>query len=363
MLLDIPGGTAAIVQHVEKRDQRRIEFRQPMRLRESRVVVRIDRIAAQRRELFFRRRHADLHGLWRAVEIRAAQVAQLRCDQYVVGPECGQLRVGLLFHHHREHLAGDRERGIELVGGGQALTHVDDDHALRAHRSRHVDRHVVADAAIHEHVALVAQRRERGRHRHAGANRHGQVARAEHHPLAVADVGGDGAERNRQVVEILRDADGQQQAAQQQLQFLALHGAARKRDLAVAQAEFDAAEETQLVLLAPHRQFGARRIVAEHVLPVDVVEHVADLRGVVAGRVQATHNGAHRRADDAIHGDVLAFEYLEHADVCRSACAAAAKHEAGFRPLRRLRNRANRQHDQAQAMAQHDGNLRQYCAA
>ena len=122
------------------------------------------------------------------------------------------------------------------------------------------------------------------------------------------------------------------------MQFLTLDHAARQRDLAVAQAEFDAAEETQLVFLAPHRQLFARRIVVEHVLPVDALEHRLDLGRVVARRVEAADDRAHRGAGDALDRHMLAFEHLEHADMRRAARAAAAEDEASFRMrCRRLR--------------------------
>ena len=72
----------------------------------------------------------------------------------------------------------------------------------------------------------------------------------------------------------------------------------------------------------------ARRVVAEHVLPVDLAEYGFDLLGAVAGRVHAADDRAHARAGDLADRNVLALEHLEHADVRRAARAAAAEDES-----------------------------------
>jgi len=129
----------------------------------------------------------------------------------------------------------------------------------------------------------------------------------------------------------------QQQSAQQQLQFLALDHATRQRNLAFLQTELNAAEETQLVFLAPHRQLVAWRVVAEHVFPVDALQHRGHLVGGITGRIQAAHDGAHRGAGDAVDRHVLALEHLQHADVRGTARATATEHEAGARTRALLR--------------------------
>ena len=57
--------------------------------------------------------------------------------------------------------------------------------------------------AVHQHAALGLHRREHAGRRQAGAHRRSQVAAVEDHAVAGDDVGGDGAERDGEVVEVL----------------------------------------------------------------------------------------------------------------------------------------------------------------
>ncbi len=102
--------------------------------------------------------------------------------------------------------AGDR---IGPLASGERLAEVDGDHDLGAHRARGVDRQVGDHAAVDQQPAVALDRREQAGHRHAGAQRAGEVATVEHHRLAVGGVGGDRAEGQRQAVEVV-DADGAQ---------------------------------------------------------------------------------------------------------------------------------------------------------
>lgn len=175
----------------------------------------------------------------------------------------------------------------------------------------------------------MADRREHARHRHAGADGQGQVALREHDFLAADDVRGDRPERDGQLVEIAHPPGRQQQAAQQHLQLLALDQALRERDLAVAQADFDAAQQAQVIFLAAHAALIAWRFVAQHLGPVDPVQHRLDLIGGVAGGIQAADHRAHRGADDAVDRHALALQHFEHTDVGRAAGTATAEHQAG----------------------------------
>ncbi len=297
---------------------------------ELRVFGFADAVAAQRVEFGLGRALAGGDGFFGAMEIGTAHVAHVGDQQHVVvDVERGLLRIGLALHQRREHLVGDAERRVEPVLAQQRLADVDDDQARAADLARDVDRQVVDDAAVDHETAAIADRCERAGYRHRRADRHREIAVGEDDLLAVADVGGDRAERNRQLVEVGELRRRQQQPAQQKLQLLALHEPARQRDAAVLESQFDAAEKAQLVFLAPHRQFFARGIVAEHVLPVDALEHGVDRVGVVARGIQAAGDRAHRRAGDAVDRNAFAFEHLEHADMRRAARAAAAEHEAG----------------------------------
>ncbi len=291
-----------------------------------------DAVAAQRGDLGFRRTLARGDGCVGAVEFGAAHVADVGDQQHVaVDIERRLLRIGLALHQRREHLVRDAERRVELVLARERFADVDDDEPRTADLARDVDRHVVDDAAVDHEPAAIADRRECTGHRHRGADRHREIAVGKNHFFTIADVGRDRAERNRQRVEVRQLRGRQQQPAQQQLQLLSLHESARQRDAAFLESEFDAAEEAQFVFLAPHRQLFARRVVAEHVFPVDALEHGLDRIGVVTRGIEAARDRTHRGSGHAVDRDAFAFEHLQHTDVCRAARTAAAEHEAGLR--------------------------------
>ncbi|MNV36705.1 hypothetical protein D3C71_1281930 [compost metagenome] len=131
------------------------------------------------------------------------------------------------------------------------------------------------------------------------------------------------------MIELAHLPGRQQQAAQQHLQLLTLDQPLRERDLAVAQADFDAAQQAQVIFLAAHAALIAWRLVAQHLGPVDPVQHRFDLIGGVARGIQAADHRAHRGADDAVDRHALALEHLEHADMGRAAGTAAAKDQTG----------------------------------
>src|SRR6202008_4649381 len=87
--------------------------------------------------------------------------------------------------------------------GAHSRAHGYHDETLGAEFARLVDGHVVHHAAIHQQSAVDTDRPQGAGYRHAGAHRGGEIAAREHHLVATHDVGGDAAELNRQVVEVL----------------------------------------------------------------------------------------------------------------------------------------------------------------
>ena len=73
---------------------------------------------------------------------------------------------------------------------------------LGAFGARHGHGDVGGEPAVGEKPPVAPLGREEERHRGARAHRLGQVARLHDDRLAVREVGGDGAERNRQGVEV-----------------------------------------------------------------------------------------------------------------------------------------------------------------
>ena len=69
--------------------------------------------------------------------------------------------------------------------------------------------------------------------RHTGAQRHGQVSRSQHYFLTAADVGGNGPERDIQLVEVAGCGHRQGQLSQGEIKFLTLDCPGREQHLAI----------------------------------------------------------------------------------------------------------------------------------
>jgi hypothetical protein len=358
LVRDVPGRAAALARDFDELDERRIELEAMPLLLPARVVVRVHREAAQAWDLRRRGRFALRNRLAEPPEIGAREAGQRRPDQHVaVAQRFVEHGLRTLRHQRRDHLQRHVDRRVELGLGQQRLGRIDDDERhVGVHRAQHVDGHVVDDAAVDHELAVHADRREHRGHRHAGAHRERDVARAEHDGLALADVGADAAERDGQVVERFDLPRGQREAAQQQQHLLPLDQTAWQvesfddlpipfrcvgtdigKGEAVVFAELEVDEVAEVLLLAPHRQVDARGVVGEHVAPRDVREHALDLVGRVAHRIEAADDRTHGRAGDVGDGDALALEHAEHADVRRAARTSAAQHEPDAARMRRLR--------------------------
>src|SRR6185437_350970 len=134
----------------------------------------------------------------------------------------------------------------------------------------------------------------------AGAHGARQIAGAHDYRLARLQVGGDGTERRRQIVEVAEARDRQRQAPQGLGQPLPLDQSAREYDLAAAQAEREVHEEGLVLLLAAQGQILARWLVAERTLPVDGGHDAFDVARGQAARVQAADHRTHAGAGDRI---------------------------------------------------------------
>ena len=150
----------------------------------------------------------------------------------------------------------------------------------------------------------------------------------EYDHLAGFEVGGDGAEGDRQIVEGLDVDGGKGQRAQQKAEFLAGDEARGGAEAVLADTEFDVEQGEVVLDLLAIRDVGAWRAVAEGVEPVDLFEAVLHLvRGMARG-VEAADDGAHAGADDEVDRYLEVLEHLQHADVGRAACAAAGEDQA-----------------------------------
>ena len=160
--------------------------------------------------------------------------------------------------HQGDGLVKNVEDRVELLAPPQWRTDVDHNHQVDAHLAGHVHRDVVDHAAIDQQLAVDFHRSKHRRDRHAGANHLGQVAFAEHHFLATDDVGGHGAERDGQFVEVAHVTAVRQQAFQQQCQVLPLNDAQwQAQATIVTEAEFLSDQKVPVILLAPERDILA----------------------------------------------------------------------------------------------------------
>ena len=352
----MPGGGGTLPRlDVEEGQQAGIEVAPVLACAQGGVALGGHGIATQLRQHGLGRALAHVHGLRRALELHRRQVAKVRAQEGVAGSERGQGAFGLLQHQHADHLVEHRAGVAELRLRQQGRAHVHHHHRHAPDRPQLVHRHVVGDAAIHQQPLADAHRRERARHRHAGADRDREVAIGEHHLLAADDVGGDRAERDRQRIEI-RVAPGRQgQPAQQQHQLLPAHQAGGDAHPAIAVADLQLQQVAEILVLAIHRQFAAWRVVDEHVRPVDVLDQVLQLGGVVARGVQAADNRTHAGAADRADRDAFALQHLEHADVGDAARATAAQHQADAAGVRRLDRACRLRRHHSRPHAGHQG--------
>ncbi len=213
---------------------------------------------------------AGIDQLFGAGEVGGAVSGQWRLDQKVLRLQGGQLRFGVAAGHHGGGLVEHVDYCQQFLARLERRADVHHDQAVDAHVARHVHRDVVDHAAIHQQAAVQLHRCEHGRNRHAGANHLGQVAAAKDHLFIVGNIRGHRTEGDRQLVEVAGVAGVHQQALEQQREVLPLNHAQRQAEAAVvAEAELLLDEEITVVLLAAVGDVLARRIVGQHLLPVE----------------------------------------------------------------------------------------------
>ena len=102
-------------------------------------------------------------------------------------------------------------------------------------------------------------------------------------------------------------------------------------ELAALETERKFHEEIAVFELAPEIEIGARRAVAERILPVDRVHHPLDIGGRQSGGIEPADYRAHAAARDGVNRDAVCLEHLEYADVRGAARATAREHETDAR--------------------------------
>ena len=153
--------------------------------------------------------------------------------------------------------------------GQQREADVHHDEHVHAHGARDIDGQVFGEAAVDQQPAFALHRREHARRGQAGAHGAGEIAGAHDHRVAGLEIGGDGAKRRGQLVEVVMRATGSVRRAQRLVQLLPLDQPLRQQEVPAAQAEGKFHQEVLVFLLAAERELLARRPVVEGVLPVE----------------------------------------------------------------------------------------------
>ena len=160
---------------------------------------------------------------------------------------------------------------------------------------------------------------------------------AEHDLVPRLDVGGHGAEWDRQLVEATDSGDVLRQAGQFQIQLLALYVAERQLEFAGFISQLLLDQVKVVVALAAKLSLRSRRLILEHVIPVHVPDLALDLFRAEARTIQSADNGAHAGSCNAVNRNVHLLQHLQHTYVRGAPCAAAAQHQADPGTALRLR--------------------------
>ena len=331
MATDHPVADLGVVLDANPGDHGRARLRGPGQA-ERRIAAGVHAHAGQAPLQGGRGAVAGVDQLFGAAEIGGAVAAQGRLYQQVLGAQGGQLGLGIASGHHGSGLIEHIDHRQQFVARLQRRADIHHDEAIDTHVAGDVHGNVVDHAAIDQQAALDLHRREHRRDRHAGADGLGQMAAAEYHLLVVGDIGGHGAEGNRQVVEVARIADVHQQPFQQEREVLALDHAERQAQATVVtEAQFLLDQEVAVILLAAKGNVLARRVVGQHLLPIQRQCQFLQLGHAVARCVEPANHRAHAGASHCVDVHAVLFQRLEHADVSQSACGSSGKHQAGFR--------------------------------
>jgi hypothetical protein len=239
-----------------------------------------------------------------------------------------------ILHHQLDRTVGDRaDRLCRLVMRGGV--HADGDHHVGAHRPGHVHRDVVEDPAVGEQVAVEPHRLEGSRDRHRRAQRRTERSATEHQAAALLEIGGDAAERNRQLVEVADGRVGKRDPAEQQTQAVAgIESALQAK--AVAQAGLELDRVVAVVLLAAERLQAIRDVRPQQQVPVGRCEQLLDLGRGHPGRVGAADEGARAGACDRVDRNPVLLQPLQDAGVREPPGRATAECQRHTRTRCRL---------------------------
>ena len=205
------------------------------------------------------------------------------------------------------------------------------DHHVGAHGPHDVGRHVVHRAAVHQHHPVTLDRWKDAGQRHGRAHRAGERPLVEDDLLRGDEIDGDRAERRRQIVEAREAHVRAGDSRQQEIDLLPAVQGQRERKSAL-DPELDSRRVVTCVLLAAH-VLVLERGESEHLVPIGLIEQLAEFVGGHAGGERAADEPAHAGAGD-------------HVDREYGALRTSARHPRA--PVRaRCRRRTRRRHADA----------------
>ncbi len=195
------------------------------------------------------------------------------------------------------------------------------------------------DGAVDEQSPVDLYRRHGPGHRHARAHRLRQAAAAERDFLTRLDVGGDRTERYRKLTKVGDAECGSHHGAEFRLDRDPGEYTLGQRQPAIADAVLGREQRLVVVDLAADRDFSARGLVPEDLLPVGREDELLHLRRRPPRRERRPDDCSHARSRHARDRHAQFLEYLEHAHMRNSACPATRQCEADARTRRWRRDR------------------------
>ena len=258
-----------------------------------------------------------------AGEVEAGELVHVGTHQHVGVGE----RVGRLQEEESDQPVRHEERGVGVELRRQVVGRVGHDHLRGSRGPRDGHRQVGGEPSVDE-IATVAQLGvEQQWHGDAGANRLGQVAGAHDDRRPIRQIGGDGAERNGQRVEI---PTGKQVAAEQGGVHQRVELRLDDRGALQIEAMLPLLPQDQRLQHAEAAR-GPRLIGAKQLGEWNHSSQGIQLAAGVPAGVERAHRGTHTRAHDQVRSDPEAVQHAEHADVGQPLGAPAREHQGGSR--------------------------------
>ncbi len=187
---------------------------------------------------------------------------------------------------------------------------VDGDRELGAHVLGNVDRQVVEQAAVRVKIVAGAYRGEDPGQRHGGAQGQRKRAVVKHVLLAGVELGRHAGKGSRQVVEALDLGVGKCDVVENEAHLLA--GIESCRELnSLAQAKLDARWKLNRILFTPIGKITERKLAAERLIPIHVLNEFLDLLGRAASGIDAADQASHAGAGDQVDRHVVLYSHCK----------------------------------------------------